>query len=350
MTLGLKPGENLVNQRTKDASVHEEYLRAKMMVNANQAEAIRLLNDSVARDPNFAPAWGILARAYAESLNRVPAVQRGDWDEAAPIIRDVGGKAATAAETAYRLDTNNSDAVYGYSELEMLRGRANSLARVTLVERALALDPDNPEALSTYSFMLAALGSPKQAISVSEHLLAVEPFVLQYRSANARLLIADGQSAAAVSILQGAGDFGAFILLAQAYAAQGRFSQAADSLAKLRAPDEKIKQVLNNAVRLLRGAPAVVPEADRPELGIFDWVYVYRGAPERTAQAYQMYPRAGVPLGLLYGLEFAPANSTMRKMPAFKQYIRDSGTLGYWRARGWPDLCHPVGADDFACD
>jgi len=22
----------------------------------------------------------------------------------------------------------------------------------------------------------------------------------------------------------------------------------------------------------------------------------------------------------------------------------------YWRARGWPALCRPVGADDFVCD
>ena len=24
--------------------------------------------------------------------------------------------------------------------------------------------------------------------------------------------------------------------------------------------------------------------------------------------------------------------------------------LGYWRARGWPDLCRPMGADDLVCD
>jgi hypothetical protein len=24
--------------------------------------------------------------------------------------------------------------------------------------------------------------------------------------------------------------------------------------------------------------------------------------------------------------------------------------VDYWRARGWPDLCRPMGADDFVCD
>ena len=26
------------------------------------------------------------------------------------------------------------------------------------------------------------------------------------------------------------------------------------------------------------------------------------------------------------------------------------GMVDYWRARGWPDLCRSMGADDFVCD
>ena len=26
------------------------------------------------------------------------------------------------------------------------------------------------------------------------------------------------------------------------------------------------------------------------------------------------------------------------------------GLVDYWRARGWPDLCRPMGVDDFVCD
>ena len=39
----------------------------------------------------------------------------------------------------------------------------------------------------------------------------------------------------------------------------------------------------------------------------------------------------------------------LRKTERFKALMRDAGFVKYWRARGWPDLCHPVGADDFAC-
>jgi hypothetical protein len=26
------------------------------------------------------------------------------------------------------------------------------------------------------------------------------------------------------------------------------------------------------------------------------------------------------------------------------------GVADYWKEYGWPDLCHPVGDDDFVCD
>ena len=30
--------------------------------------------------------------------------------------------------------------------------------------------------------------------------------------------------------------------------------------------------------------------------------------------------------------------------------VVDAGLVDLWRERGWPDLCRPVGTDDFACD
>ena len=39
-----------------------------------------------------------------------------------------------------------------------------------------------------------------------------------------------------------------------------------------------------------------------------------------------------------------------RQSEAFRDRVRDSGMLAYWRSHGWPDLCRPVGAEDFECD
>ena len=47
---------------------------------------------------------------------------------------------------------------------------------------------------------------------------------------------------------------------------------------------------------------------------------------------------------------WAPSYAPVRKTERFKAFVRAAGMVDYWRAKGWPDLCHPIGADDFACD
>jgi hypothetical protein len=39
----------------------------------------------------------------------------------------------------------------------------------------------------------------------------------------------------------------------------------------------------------------------------------------------------------------------LRKTERFKALVRQFGLVDFWRARGWPDLCRPTGADDFVC-
>ncbi len=46
---------------------------------------------------------------------------------------------------------------------------------------------------------------------------------------------------------------------------------------------------------------------------------------------------------------WAPPYSGVRKTERFKAFVRKAGFVDYWRARGWPDLCHPTTGDDFEC-
>jgi hypothetical protein len=49
-------------------------------------------------------------------------------------------------------------------------------------------------------------------------------------------------------------------------------------------------------------------------------------------------------------MRWDPLYAPLRKTERFKTLMRDAGLVDYWRERGWPDLCRPVGADDFVCD
>lgn len=47
---------------------------------------------------------------------------------------------------------------------------------------------------------------------------------------------------------------------------------------------------------------------------------------------------------------FLPEATILRQHPKFRQLVRESGLLDYWREWGWSDYCEPVGEDDFRCD
>jgi TolB-like protein/DNA-binding winged helix-turn-helix (wHTH) protein len=40
----------------------------------------------------------------------------------------------------------------------------------------------------------------------------------------------------------------------------------------------------------------------------------------------------------------------MRQLPDFKALLREIGIVAHWQEYGWPDICRPLGNDDFECD
>jgi hypothetical protein len=130
-------------------------------------------------------------------------------------------------------------------------------------------------------------------------------------------------------------------------AAKGLYGQAADAL-------QSIPGVSAAAVQLLRNAPAKAAPQTLPELGRaggrLNFIYPYAGAPERMMEDYEEELKIGYigPGDNVY--LWAPAYANVRKTERFKAYMRNVGMFDYWRKNGWPDLCRPMGADDFVCD
>lgn len=59
--------------------------------------------------------------------------------------------------------------------------------------------------------------------------------------------------------------------------------------------------------------------------------------------AYDLLPRYPA---LMWG----PDHAGYRRSPQFRNYIRESGVLDYWRSHGFPPQCQPRGRDDFECN
>ena len=176
----------------------------------------------------------------------------------------------------------------------------------------------------------------------------LEPVVTVYNQITAGILLHAGQTQAAIRILQATADPFGGVLLASAYAEESRYAEAADAL--LSSPQTRVpRRMIEDAARLLRTAPRIAAAQEKlPELGDLWFVYGYIGAFDRAMEAEEAIwaiPRVGAIQDF-----WEPKLAPLRKTERFKALVRKMGLVDYWRARGWPELCRPVGADDFVCD
>ncbi len=348
--LGLQQGQSLVSNRNIDPETHQQYLRAKALVRArgpkSLTDAASLLEQAIKRDPNYAPAWALLAEAYVTLPAYVPAFVAGNIDE----LRRVAGaslpKAEAAAKRATELDPNSGE---GYLNLGFAQlARFKWLLAEDLYSKALALDPNNPEALHRYGNFLAAVGRLREALAVRQRLQQLEPFVPTFNANTAAVLWLNGQDAAAITMLTALPEGTRASYFARIYAAAGRFDDAAENIQH---SNNIPPAIVEDAARLLRTASTVATSSrSLPRLGELGFVYIYAGAPDRLLEFHEGNVRAGYTDAFNVGMLWHSSYAAVRKTERFKAYASSAGLVDYWRERGWPDLCRPMGANDFVCD
>jgi len=113
MPLGLKAGEHLVSNRAIDPDSYQQYLRAKSLVRGRGQTGLlnsaTLLEEIVGRNPNFAPAWALLALDYHLQPNSNPTRTTGSLAEFRNVVNALRPMAEAAAQRAVELDPNLAD-------------------------------------------------------------------------------------------------------------------------------------------------------------------------------------------------------------------------------------------------
>jgi len=86
-------------------------------------------------------------------------------------------------------------------------------------------------------------------------------------------------------------------------------------------------------------------------MGVAGFIYLHVRAPNRVLDRRENTTKAGYfsSGGTENAFLWHPSYAAVRKTERFKAWVRAEGMVDYWRAKGWPEFCHPVGADDFAC-
>jgi tetratricopeptide (TPR) repeat protein len=216
-------------------------------------------------------------------------------------------------------------------------------------KQALVLDPTSGT-MQAYSLLLGEVGRLKEANAMKRQLLTLEPFVIGYNTTAALWLWAEGQTDTAITMLKDQPPNAAGPILAPIYASLGLYAEAADLLETASAGNPAVSGS-SSAARLLRTVPSKTAAPEKlPSISGLGWVYLYVGTPERALEPFERDVQNGFAGSFSLPVIWHASYAAVRKTERFKTYVRARGLLDYWRARGWPQWCHPTTGDDFACE
>ncbi|MGW8248807.1 MAG: winged helix-turn-helix domain-containing tetratricopeptide repeat protein [Acidiferrobacterales bacterium] len=152
-------------QYTQDFAAYDLFLKgqAKLVTRASAAdnqEAQQLIEQAIARDPEFARAYAALALVHADAY-------RFNWTDRPDATRK---EALSLVDRALALDDHLPEAYWikGYIELFLYRDHTQAVA---MGERALTYAPRNPDAITVLAVTLAFGDDPQRAILLMQEIM-----------------------------------------------------------------------------------------------------------------------------------------------------------------------------------
>ena len=204
--------EALKEHGTTSPEAHARYLIANSYVRRGQAfgldgsqelgdlkTARRLLEEAVALDPEFALAWARLTVVYHHLKGAWLADASGDILKPTDAFRLANNAINKAVELAPQ--SPETWAAKGFHLADQVHPMffiepAKQSEIVGAFEKALALEPDNVNALELYADFMTTLGQHERAIQLYDRALAIDPLsTMKLRHARAKYLA--GYAAAA---------------------------------------------------------------------------------------------------------------------------------------------------------
>jgi TolB-like protein/Tfp pilus assembly protein PilF len=191
----LMPAE--AEKQTTSVEAHTLYLKARYVAgrdtSADLDQAVALYQLALQLDPNYAQAWAWLAYAYVRQI----AQGVGDEGDSAAAH----ARAVTAAQRAIELDPNLPA---GYSTLATanLQFERSWGAASQALDKAAALDPNDPLVDLIKGHLSAAIGTPDEAIAHFRRAVDADPLNMLPRKYLGRALYYNGQAAEAAAELR----------------------------------------------------------------------------------------------------------------------------------------------------
>jgi TolB-like protein len=331
-----------------EPEAYDDYLKARELLRdrRDMLDAIAHAERAVARAPDYAAAWASLSLIYEVSDWYLNPVERN-------AIPDKFARMSEAAERARTLAPESALTLHALANVARDDGRF--LEAEGLYERAIAADPTYPDVREDYSEFLNFMGRYEDSLAAARAGIEVDRNlpILWFRamdSANslARRDVWDEMGAQlreiAPSFYHGQAALNDYDLL------RGDFSKAREkfeagfkeSPAEYGYPLVMIKWVMRD--------PTVDDATIRASVAS-DQAAVWWAGFRGDADLFF----AGLSLPFIPGKSSLYTNLTpipLRRYladPRAKKLLREWGFEAYWRVKGWPALCRPLGESDFEC-
>ena len=358
--------QSLVTASTNNMDAYDRFLKAKGMIAQRRdfPQSILLLDEATRLDPNFAASWAAYAQALALSIYYTIT------DTAETL-----NQAESMANKALKINPNLSMA---HSALgDIYRDRHQWIKANDSYLRALSLSPDNVEANQQYAQMLWRASYFEEAYKYSFIAADLDPLSYINLSVNAALRYINGDHAGGWQelhrVLELTGDnlerpyahrFGVNMALSEGnHELAIEFTELIGKSGPVQTEGLKIKTHYEQLIPLLNskeealaflsaGMDGVVsgPSNNLWTTDVF-WA-AYFGDFELAAEIidasvrYQSQSQL-TPLDTNFlNFQFL---SPLHNSEVYKNLVKNLNLEDFWRKKGFPNYCKPIGADDFEC-
>jgi len=335
-----------------DPEAYDEFLkgRAVFRQRTDLPSAIAHLKAAVAKAPEFAAAWSSLSLAYEVSFwytaHMTPAV-------GAELL---AGQTA-AAERAAALEPDAATTEHALGNVARARFHYADAERHYL--RAMQIDPSYSDVREDYSEVLYEVGRLEDSMRAGRQLVTLDPyFGIGWNRILRTSMALDRRAEVEEAVWQmraiSPDNFISKLGLLDYAVAYGRADEARAELAEIvtRWPKDAVfaQQLLPWALAepgidqgRLRAAIADAPPGEAAGYFIarqdIDGLNAYIDTLGAIPQQYYFID--------LYGSK--PMGQAMLRDPRVKAMVARFGLPAYWREKGWPVGCRPLGETDFEC-